>query len=264
MNKFKNIADEHFQKTVNAWKNEYPDETTGIREDEFNEEGLLLKDLTKSEDGSLLCAKFIKIFSNGLKAVYILKFKNDALWDDVFYVERSLMNKKVELVKKLVSPAIVILYDIVSLFWCCVFIQNIIFNFSDIKIGADGIDNTINIIGGADIPTLIYKMGNVIGVVFPILFVLLSIATAFLLTVSVFKKKLNQKLNILLCIFSALALIVFMLIPRQTYYVSLYTLIRFHKIPLIERSHIFYMLISLAVIAFNLFSYIKCKREDIK
>ena len=40
MNKLKNIADEHFRKTVNAWKNEYPDEITGIREDEFNEEGL--------------------------------------------------------------------------------------------------------------------------------------------------------------------------------------------------------------------------------
>ena len=65
MNKLKNITDEYFRKTVNAWKNECPDETTGIHEDEFNEEGLLLKDLTKSEDGSLLCAEFIKIFSTG-------------------------------------------------------------------------------------------------------------------------------------------------------------------------------------------------------
>lgn len=172
--------------------------------------------------------------------------------------------KKIMFFKKLVPPALVILYNIISIFWCYVFIQSIIFNFSDIKIGADGIDNTINIIGGADIPTLIYKMGNVIGVVFPILFISLSIATTFLLTVSVFKKKLNRKLNILLCIFSALTLIVFLLIPAQAYYISLYTLIRFHKIPLIEHSHIFYILISLAVIAFNLFSYIKCKKEDIK
>ena len=161
---------------------------------------------------------------------------------------------------KIVNWTRVILYDIISLFWCYVIIKSMIFEFSTVKIGLNGID----IIGAADIPTIIYKIGNVIGVVFPMLFVILSIATAFLLTVSVFKKKLNQKSNILLCIFSALALIVFMLIPRQTYYVSLYTLIRFHKIPLIEHSHIFYMLISLAVIAFNLFSYIKCKREDIK
>ena len=80
------IANEHFQKAVNTWKNECPDETTGIREDEFDESGLLFKAL--SEDGSLLCAKCIKIFSNGLKVVYILKFKNDTLLDDVFYVER--------------------------------------------------------------------------------------------------------------------------------------------------------------------------------
>ena len=165
---------------------------------------------------------------------------------------------------KIVNWTLVILYDIISIFWCYILVKSLIFEFSTVKIGLNGID----IIGGADIPTIIHKMGNVIGVVFPMLFVILSIATAFLLTVLVFKKKLNQKLNILLCIFSALALIVFMLIPRQTYYVSLYislyTLIRFHKIPLIEHSHIFYMLISLAVIAFNLFSYIKCKREDIK
>ncbi len=94
MNKLKNIADEHFRKTVNGWKNECPDETTGIHEDEFNEEGLLLKDFTKSEDGSLLCAEFIKIFSTGLKAVYILKFKNNEVWDDVFYVERPPRDEK--------------------------------------------------------------------------------------------------------------------------------------------------------------------------
>ncbi len=94
MNKLKNIADEHFRKTVNTWKNECPDETVGIREDELNEEGLILKDLTKSDDETLLCAEFIKIFSNGLKAVYILKFKNNEVWDDVFYVERSLTDEK--------------------------------------------------------------------------------------------------------------------------------------------------------------------------
>jgi len=49
MNKFKNIAAEHFRKTVSDWKNECPDETTGIRKDEFNEDGLLFKGSTKSE-----------------------------------------------------------------------------------------------------------------------------------------------------------------------------------------------------------------------
>ncbi len=88
MNELKHIANEHFRKAVNTWKNECPDETAGIREDEFDETSLLFKALTKSEDGSLLCAEFVKIFSNGLRAVYILKFKNDALLDDAFYLER--------------------------------------------------------------------------------------------------------------------------------------------------------------------------------
>lgn len=77
MNKLKNISDEYFLKTVKAWENECPDEIVDIREDEFNEEGFILKDLTERDDETLLCAKFIKIFSTGLKAVYILKFKNN-------------------------------------------------------------------------------------------------------------------------------------------------------------------------------------------
>ena len=89
----KNIANKHFRKAINTWKHECSGETIGIREDEFTEEGLFLKVLTKSEDDSLLCAEFSKIFSNGLRVVYILKFKNDALWDDVFYTERDLDNE---------------------------------------------------------------------------------------------------------------------------------------------------------------------------
>ena len=115
-------------------------------------------------------------------------------------------------IKKFISSSLIILYNIVSLFQCYILVKSLIFQFSAVKIGLIGID----IIGGADIPTLIYKMGNVIGAVFPILFVLLGITTVVLLTVSVLKKQTNRKLNILISVLIALSLFVFVMIPFRT------------------------------------------------
>ena len=92
-------------------------------------------------------------------------------------------------IKKFISSSLIILYNIISLLWCYILVKNLIFEFSTVKIGLNGIE----IIGGADIPTLIYKMGNVIGVVFPMLFVLLSITTIVLLTVLIIQKQNNNK-----------------------------------------------------------------------
>ena len=152
---------------------------------------------------------------------------------------------KSNLIKKFVLYAFVIIYDIVSLFWCYILVKSLIFEFSTVKIGLNGID----IIGGADIPTLIYKIGNVIGVVFPILFVLLSVAITFLFTVSIFKKQTNRKLNILLCIFLVLSLIVFIFISTQAYVVSLYVLVR--KLSFLKYLPILYVIVSLLAIIAN-------------
>lgn len=162
---------------------------------------------------------------------------------------------KNNLIKKFVLYAFVIIYDVVSLLWCYILVKNLIFEFSTVKIGLNGIE----IIGGADIPTLIYKMGNVIGVVFPMLFVLLSITTIVLFTVSIFKKQTNRKFNILLCVFSALTLIIYMLIPAQTYVVSLYILVE--KLSFLKYIQFIYIIISLIIIVTNILFAIKRSNE---
>ncbi len=153
--------------------------------------------------------------------------------------------KKVEVVKKLVLSVLVILYDIVSLFLCYVILSNLIFNLTLVSVG----QNSIGIIGGAGIPTLIFKAGNVLKCGLAILFVLLSIVTVFLLTVSMFKKQTTGKLHILLCLFSALTLIVFMPIPVQAYSIFLYVLVE--KISFFKYLKIIYSILSVATVVTN-------------
>ncbi len=160
---------------------------------------------------------------------------------------------KLNLLKKFIVSSLVIFYDIISLFWCYVIIKSMIFELSTVAIGTNGIE----VIGGADIPTLIYKMGNILGCVFPILFVLLSIATVFLFTVSIIQKQTNRKFKILLCIFLALTLIIYMLIPAQTYIISLYILIR--KFSLAKYLQIIYIVISFVIIMFYV-TYFICNK----
>ena len=126
---------------------------------------------------------------------------------------------KNNVIKKFVFPTLVFIYDIVSLFWCYIFVKSLIFKFSTISLKTNGID----IIGGADIPTIMFMIGNVYWWMFFILFFIFNLGTVFLLTFSILKK-INRKSNILLFIFSSLSLIVFMLIPTQTYVVFLYAI----------------------------------------
>lgn len=86
----KTLAYKHFNKTVLNWKEQCPDETVGISDDELCEKGLSLINVTEEnfDNESLLCAEFHKEFSNGVKAVYIAKFKGNKVFDDVFYLER--------------------------------------------------------------------------------------------------------------------------------------------------------------------------------
>ncbi len=153
--------------------------------------------------------------------------------------------------KKFILSALVTLYDIVSLFWCYILVKSLIFELSTVAIGMNGIE----VIGGADIPTLIYKIGNVIGVVFPMLFVLLSITTVVLLTVSIIQKQTNRKFYISLCIFSTFTLIIYKLIPAQTYAVSHYILVR--KLSFLKYIQFIYIIISLIIIVTNILFAIK-------
>ncbi len=158
---------------------------------------------------------------------------------------------KFNLVKKSILSALVILYDIVSLFWCYIISSNFVYNLTKIQIKELGIE----IIGGADLPTWSFIMGGVFGIAFSVLFVGLSVATTFLFTVSIFKKQTNRKFNILLCVFSAITLIIYMLIPAQTYVVSIYALVR--KVSFLRYIQFIYIILSLMIIVTNILFAIK-------
>ena len=57
---------------------------------------------------------------------------------------------KNNLIKKFVLYAFVIIYDVVSLLWCYIFIETMIFNFTNTKIGYFGPDVTAHAVGGID------------------------------------------------------------------------------------------------------------------
>ena len=158
-------------------------------------------------------------------------------------------------IKKFVLYAFVIVYDVLSLFWCYIITSNFVYNLTLIQKRGP----SIGIIGGADLPTWSFIMVGILGCACSVLFVLLSIATVFLFTISIFKKQTNRKFNILLCIFSALTLIIYMLIPAQTYVVSLYTLVR--KLSFLKYIQFIYIIISLIIIVTNILFAIKRKRK---
>ncbi len=161
------------------------------------------------------------------------------------------------LIKRLILSAVVIFYAIVSLLLCYVFLSDLAYAFSFVSITENGME----IIRGIDAISLLIITRNVLQYILFILFVLLSIATVFLLTVSMFKKRTSRKLSILLCVFPMLSLLVFIVIPTQIYVVSLYVLIRqlpFIKL-LLEYIHIFYIVLSFVIIEKNiLFSMNGC------
>lgn len=163
---------------------------------------------------------------------------------------------------KIVNWTLVILYDIVSVFWCYIFIDNIIFNFTNTKIVHFGLDYTAYPIGGIDTTSWEFIIENLLGSILPAIFIILSVTTALLLTMSALNKQTTKKLNILLIIFATFSLLIFFAMPEQSYSVSLYKLMR--KERHIQDFLLFYIPISISVISINFSSYIKNKREDIK
>ncbi len=158
---------------------------------------------------------------------------------------------KSNLIKKSVLYAFVIIYDVVSILWCYIISSNFVYNLTEIQMN----EHSIGIIGGADLPTWSFIMGGILGCACSVLFVLLSIATVFLFTVSIIQKQTNRKFNILLFIFSALTLIIYMLIPAQTYAVSLYALVR--KLSFLKYIQFIFIIISLIIILTNILFAIK-------
>lgn len=89
------IACKQFKNTILNWREQNPEETYGIGNDEFNEEDVVLTTLNIIKAGQnnhkyIIEATYCKFFSNNIKMVYILKFWDDfTIYDDVFYIERD-------------------------------------------------------------------------------------------------------------------------------------------------------------------------------
>ncbi len=162
--------------------------------------------------------------------------------------------------KKTIKCILIILYNIISLFLCYVLVKQLIYNFSYIEVEKNGLD----IIGGADVPTLIFIAGNIFGWINYLTFLLLSLVTVALLTFSIIKKT-NRKLRILICILLVLSLITFLLIPTQTYVISLYTIISnipfFYYVPYIPNTYIFF---SVIIIFINILFLIEKTNKEVE
>ena len=161
------------------------------------------------------------------------------------------------LIKKIAFSIAVILYSVISLFWCYVILNNITYNIHLLSVGKNG---TVGIIGGAGLPTFMFELGNIVPIVASILFMLASIASAVLLTVSVFKKQTNRKSSVLLCVLLTLSLISFMLIPIQSYVVSLYIVAQ--KVPIASYLQIIYIALSLLLVTKNIMSAVKLSKKS--
>ena len=113
-----------------------------------------------------------------------------------------------------------VLYDGLTLILSSVFVTSIIFNISSISV----INGSIGIIGGADMPTLLFAMTKNPVMFLMALFIIFGISTAVIITVVSFKNSSSMLLYIMAVVFLIVTAILFILIPPQTYAISLYVL----------------------------------------
>ena len=137
---------------------------------------------------------------------------------------------------KIMRKISAVIFDISTLFWCGVFIKNIIYSVT--RISTD--KGEIGIIGGADFPTLIFILQT--NGFIQLLFILVSIAAGILLTISAFKSLKIKHIRIILTVLISVTALLFLLIPPQSYAVSLYTVLR--KIPFLKYVNLIYILIA--------------------
>ncbi len=165
--------------------------------------------------------------------------------------------KKSNFIKKLLLLLLVILYSILSMFFCYIITSSVIYSILCITI--DDASIGVGIIGGADTPTAIFIMTKILNCNFSLLFVFFSIVTIVLLTVSIFKKQKSTVLNVICLIFLALSIFFFIMIPLQSYIIPLYYFVS--RYTFLKFIQFFYIIISLMIIAFKIFQVIKSAIE---
>lgn len=143
-----------------------------------------------------------------------------------------------------------LIYDIVILALSYLLFNSIIFNISSISV----INGSIGIIGGADMPTLLFVVTKNPVMFIMALFIIFGIFTAVIITVVSFKNSCSMRLYITAVVFLLVAAILFVLIPPP-YVISLYLL----KVAIIYNTiRVFYYIATAAEII------IICKKGFIK
>ena len=113
-----------------------------------------------------------------------------------------------------------VLYDGLTLILSSAFFTSIIFNISSISV----INGSIGIIGGADMPTLLYALTKNPLMFLMALFIIFGISTAVIITVASFKNSCSMRLYITAVVFLIVTAILFFLIPLQAYVISLFVM----------------------------------------
>jgi|GEM_PF-2166607 len=113
-----------------------------------------------------------------------------------------------------------VIYDVMILALSYLLFNSIIFNISSISV----INGSIGIIGGADMPTLLFVLTKNPVMFLMALFIVFGISTAVIITVASFKNSCSMRLYITAVVFLIVTAILFILIPPQTYAISLYVL----------------------------------------
>lgn len=113
-----------------------------------------------------------------------------------------------------------VIYDVMILALSYLLFNSIIFNISRISV----INGSIGIIGGADMPTLLFVLTKNPVMFLMELFIIFGISTAVIITVVSFKNSCSMRLCITAVGFLIVTAILFILIPPQVYVISLYVL----------------------------------------
>lgn len=159
--------------------------------------------------------------------------------------------------KRNIFRIVAIIYDIVALFWCCVLARDLIYHFIYVKLGGDN----IGLFGGIGYPTAVFEYDEIFRLILPITFIILSLFSVVLLTISAFKSCVKKRTNIWLICLLAGALTLFFLFPYMTLIITLINRLAFRIGVINIVTHILYYIASLGAIGFNVFSLIKRKDE---
>ena len=143
-----------------------------------------------------------------------------------------------------------VIYDVMILALSYLLFNSIIFNISSISV----INGSIGIIGGADMPTLLFVLTKNPVMFLMELFIIFGISTAVIITVVSFKNSCSMRLCITAVGFLIVTAILFILIPPQAYVISLYVL----KVAIIYNIPVLYYIATAAEII------IICKKGFIK